>query len=108
MPQSHKVLGQAAPLATTETTLYTVPASTEAIVSTLVVCNRGAAGTVNIAVRPAGVAVENKHYILYAAPLDAGESAFLTIGLTLTATDIVSVYGSHGDFSASLFGVEVS
>ena len=45
MPQTHKVLGQSNPAATTLTTLYTVPASTSAVVSTLVICNTASSAT---------------------------------------------------------------
>ena len=58
MATNYKVLGQSAPSATTDTTLYTVPASTQAVVSTVSVCNRGsAAATFRIAVRPDGASI---------------------------------------------------
>jgi hypothetical protein len=45
MATAYKVLGQVAPAATTATTVYTVPSATEAVVSSVTVCNRaGAAG----------------------------------------------------------------
>jgi len=53
MANAYKVLGQVAPAATTDTTLYTVPAATEAVISTIVVANRSAtARTYDIAIRP--------------------------------------------------------
>ena len=61
MAATYKVLGQSAPSATTATSLYTVPASTSTIVSTLTVCNRDTtAGTFRIAVRPAGATLAVK------------------------------------------------
>jgi hypothetical protein len=42
MPNTYKILGQAAPAATTETTLYSVPAATQAVISTITVANRTA------------------------------------------------------------------
>jgi hypothetical protein len=100
-----KVLGQVAPGATSLTTLYTVPANKATVVSTLVICNRGSSGSYRIAVRPAGASISNEHYILYAVTLPTG-SDFITIGLTLAATDVVSVYASSTDFSFSLYGDE--
>jgi len=51
MANAYKVLGQVAPAATTDTTLYTVPAATEAVISTIVVANRSAtARTYDIAI----------------------------------------------------------
>jgi hypothetical protein len=49
MATTYKILGQSAPAATTEVDLYTVPAATDAVVSTVTACNRGtAAGTYRI------------------------------------------------------------
>ena len=41
MATTRKVLGQAAPAAVTATDMYTAPASTSAVCSTLVIANRG-------------------------------------------------------------------
>jgi hypothetical protein len=102
-----KVLGQSAPGATTLTTLYTVPSGKSTVASTLVVCNRSASTvSYRIAVRPAGASISNEHYIAYGTGLAAGGADFLSIGMTLTATDVVSVYGSTADLSFSLFGDE--
>jgi hypothetical protein len=108
MATAHKVLGQSAPAATTLTTLYTVPAATSAISSTLCIANRGLATTFRVAVRPAGAAIADQHYIAYDSPLDIGESIFLTLGMTLAATDVVSVYAGTTTLSFSLFGSELS
>ena len=71
MAATYKVLGQSAPSATTETTLYTVPSSTSSIVSTITVCNRDtASGTFRIAIRPAGASLANQH-----APVSAASSS---------------------------------
>jgi hypothetical protein len=58
MATSYKVLGQSNPAATTATTLYTVPAATQAVISTLVVCNQAStAATFRLAVRVGGAAL---------------------------------------------------
>lgn len=102
-----KVLGQSNPAATTLTTLYTVPSGKSAVVSTLSVCNlSGATVTYRIAVRPAGASIANQHYLTYGAQLPAYSSDFFTVGLTLSATDVVSVYGSDTNLAFSLFGDE--
>jgi hypothetical protein len=108
MAEVYKVLGQAAPAATTLTTLYTVPGSTQAIVSTLVACNRGVAMTYRIAVRPDGAAIANQHYLVYNGNLGANESEVMTMGITLGDTDVVSVYASHANASFSAFGSEIT
>ena len=70
MATAYKVLGQVNPSATTLTTLYTVPASTSSVASTLTVCNLGLTTNVRVAVRPTGEAIANKHYLLYDAQVN--------------------------------------
>lgn len=109
MPTVYKVLGQSAPAATTLTTLYTVPSATDAVVSTIAICNQaGTAATYRIAVRPAGAAIANQHYIVYGATVAASDSVLLTLGITLDATDVISVYASSSTMSFSAFGSEIS
>jgi len=109
MATTYKVLGQSSPSAATPTTLYTVPASTETIVSTVTVANRAAtAGTYRIAVRVNGAALANSQYIAYDVSLPANASDTLTLGLTLGAADIITVQASTADFSFSAFGSEIA
>ena len=104
-----KVLGQSNPSATTLTTLYTVPASKEAVVSTISVANLTAtAATFRIAVRPAGASIANQHYIGYDITVGASDSTLITVGLTLAATDVISVYASTANLAFSAFGDEAS
>ncbi len=109
MPQAHKVLGQSNPSATTLTTLYTVPASTQAVCSTITICNAtSSATTYRIAVRPAGAAIATSQYLAYDAALPANDTATLTLGVTLAATDVVSVYAASANVAFSAFGVEIT
>ena len=108
MATAYKVLGQSAPSATTATTLYTVPASTETVVSSVTVCNRGTAGSYRIAVRPNGDALANQHYIVFDAAIPANSTDTVTIGMTLDASDVITVYGSSANFSFSAFGSEIT
>jgi hypothetical protein len=106
---TYKVLGQSAPSATTATTLYTVPSSTQAVVSTIAVCNRAASsGTFRIAIRPNGAALANEHYIAYDSTVAANDSTFITIGVTLGDTDVITVYASSANQSFSVFGSEIA
>lgn len=109
MATTYKVLGQSAPSATTLTTLYTVPSSTQTVSSTITVCNRSAVTvTYRIAVRPSGAAVANQHYIVYDAALSANSTDTISIGMTLATTDVVSIYASTADLSFTLFGSELT
>jgi hypothetical protein len=106
---TYKVLGQVNPSATTATTAYTVPSATETVVSTITICNAGAApGTYRIAIRPDGEALDTKHYIAYDATLAPQDTQTLTLGITLNAADVVTVYASTVSFAFNLFGSEIS
>lgn len=109
MATTYKVLGQSAPAATTATTLYTVPSATQTVVSTISICNRSATtATFRIAVRPSGATLANEHYVAYDATIVSNDTKALTIGVTLNATDVVTVYASTANLSFSLFGSEIA
>lgn len=109
MATAYEVLGQSAPSAATLTTLYTVPASTEAVGSSLVVCNRSATATeFRVAVRPAGASIADQHYLYYDLTIPGNETFIATIGMTLATTDVVSVYATLATVSFTLFGQEVT
>jgi hypothetical protein len=108
MATSYKVLGQSIPAATTNTTLYTCGTANGAVGSTLAICNQGVSTLVRVAVRPAGAALTGSQYILYDVPASANDSLFLTIGVALANTDVVTVYSGTANVSFSLFGSEMS
>jgi hypothetical protein len=106
---AYKVLGQLNPSITTEVTLYTVPENTEAILSTLAVCNQSPLpATFRVAVRPAADSTTAaKHWIVYGATVDGSDATMLTLGLTLSEGDKVQIYSSSATMSFSAFGSEV-
>lgn len=109
MATAYKVLGQSAPAATTDTDIYTCPSATETVVSTIDICNRGSsAASFRIAVRPDGAAISNQHYIAYDVEISANSIIALTIGITLNASDVITVRSSSADLSFSAFGSEIS
>lgn len=109
MANAYKVLGQIAPSATTATAIYTVPSATEAVVSSIAVCERGgSAATFRLAVRPNGATLSDEHYVVYDAALDANDTIILTIGVTMDATDVLEAYASSGDLSFHAYGSEIS
>ncbi len=108
MATTYKVLGQSNPSATTLTTLYTVPSSTSTVCSTICICNQGASTTFRVAVRPAGAAIANSHYLIYDNVINGNDSLFLTLGITLATTDVVSVYAGTANLVFNLFGSEIS
>ena len=109
MATEYKVLGQSAPGATTATTLYTVPAATSALVSSVAVCNRSASdATYRISIRPAGAALANDHYLVYDSIASANDTVIFTIGITLAATDVLEVYASSADLTFQALGTEMT
>ncbi len=109
MTTALKVLGQSAPTATTLTDLYTVPAATQAAASSIAVCNQSATPTsFRVAVRPAGAAINAKHYLYYDIPIAGNDTFIATIGVTLATTDVVSVYNTLATLSFNLYGQEIS
>lgn len=109
MPTNYKILAQLAPSATADTSLYTVPADTETVTSTFTICNRDSVtATYRIAVRPDGTATADQHYIAYGATVAGNDTVALTLGLTLNASDQISVYASSANLSFSVFGTEIT
>ena len=111
MAVSYKVLGQVKPSADTATTLYTVPAGSGnyAVVSSLVINNLTQDSTaVRVAIRPAGAALEDKHYIVYGSTVSAFQSQVYTIGITIASTDVVTVYALSANLSFGIYGTEIA
>jgi len=109
MPTNYKILGQVATSATSSTDLYTVPSSTQAVVSSIVVCNRdSAAATFRISTAVDGAALANSQYIAYDVTVGGNDSTIITIGATLGDTDKIRVYASTANLTFTAYGSEIS
>src|SRR5512139_1977479 len=109
MAETRKVLGQAALAATTLTAVYTVPGATQAVVSTVVLCNRDVTdATVRLSVAVAGAANDSKQYLYYDLPLPANDTFCATLGIALGAADVIRAYASTANVSVNVFGVEIA
>lgn len=109
MAETRKVLGQSNPSAATLTAAYTVPASTQAIVSSISVANRSATGTsFRISVAVAGAGDSNEQYLYYDVPIAGNDTFVATLGITLGATDVVRVYATLATLSFNIFGVQLT
>ena len=108
MAQVYKILGQSSPAANTLTTLYTVPASNAAVLSTISVCNLDTANSAlySIAIRPSGTSIANSQYLSYRATVPSADSIMLTLGISLGATDVVSVNANTSLVAFHAYGVE--
>ena len=110
MPTTYKVLGQVAPADTNNANLYTVPASTQAVVSTISVTNdTTTSATFRIYVRVAGAAAGAVNTLFLDTPLAGNTTALFTVGLTLGAGDIITVQnGAANAITFQAFGSEVT
>jgi len=109
MATTYKVLGQSAPTDTYNATLYTVPATTSAVISTLAIANvTGTAATCRVFVRIAAAAAAASNAVLYDASIPANSTTSLTLGITLATTDVISVRtGTANSLTFSAFGSEI-
>lgn len=109
MANAYKILGQSKPSATTLTDIYTVPASTEAVISTITVCNQSATATsFRISIAPAGAADTASQYIYYDVAIAGNDTFAATLGISLATTDVIRVYNTLATLSFTVTGVEIS
>lgn len=109
MTNTYKILGQSKPSATTLTDIYTVPASTSAIISTITVCNQsGTATSFRISIAPAGAADTASQYIYYDVAIPGNDTFAATLGISLATTDVIRVYNTLATLSFTVTGVEIT
>ena len=109
MATTYKVLGQSALAGTTNTDVYTVPAATEAVISSITVCNRTASPvTYRVAIRPDGDVLADEHYLAYDVTVNGSDTTIMTIGVTINAADVVTCYASAASLSIGVYGSEIA
>lgn len=110
MATTYKILGQSSPADTSNANLYTVGSGKQTVGSTLIVTNVGSVdAAATIYVRKAGAAAGNVNCLLNAGVVPVNDLKALTIGITLEATDIITVKSSVADtLTFQLFGSEIS
>jgi hypothetical protein len=109
MAITYKILGQDAPIATTEVDLYTVPAATQTVASSVTITNRGSTvATFRVAVVQGGGVTGPRHYLYYELPLAGYDTFIATIGVTMETSDVVRVYASSANLTFQLFGSEIT
>jgi hypothetical protein len=109
MANAFKVLGQVNPAAETNTDLYTVPASTETVISSIIIANLdSSAATYDISIRPNNDPQADKHFIAKGITVGAADSTTLTLGITLDALDVITVQASSINLAFNVFGSEIS
>ena len=97
------------PAANTLSTLYTVPSSKQAVVSTINVCNTASAdATYRIAIVPNGVSITNANYIVFNATISGNETIAFTQGITMDSGDLLRVFASSASVAFNAFKMEIS
>lgn len=91
------------------TDLYTVPSSTQAVVSTVTVSNLSTtAGRIRLLVLPSGQTAGKKNFIVFDTPIGANSTEAYSLGITLNAGDKLQVASDTDNVSATAFGSEIS
>jgi ribosomal protein L11 len=110
MPTAYKILGQANPASTAQAALITVGAGLQQVISTLNIANNTAsAASAQVWVRIAGAAASAANIVIPTVPVAANTSLALTLGITLGATDVVTVQSSTASaLTFTAFGSEIS
>lgn len=111
MAEAYKRLGSVTSNATiiTAQTLYgPVPASTSAVVSTIIICNQAATSATYRLGYSASTSFSGSDYIVFGATIAANDSVILTIGATLATTTYLLFSASAATVSAIAFGTEIT
>lgn len=110
MPTSYKsaqVQGTAS--VSTYATLYNVPAATQAVVSSIIICNTAnAAATYRIGLDDTAGTPGASEWLVYDASVTANDSVCLTLGVCLDAGKYIRVSSSANTVTFSAFVSEIS
>lgn len=107
---TYKILGQSAPSSTANADLITVGASKSQIVSTLNIANSTATdATCRVFARIAGATAATTNAVLYDVTVPGNGFLSLTLGITLAATDVLTVRtGTANSLTFTAFGTELA
>lgn len=100
------ILGQQALAATTDTTVYTVPASFYAVTNITLVNRGSTAATVRVALAAAATPT-NAEYIEFGTIIPPNGILERT-GIAMQATKRIVAYASNANVSVSVYGIEQS
>ena len=109
MATTYKSPAQLEPAAQTLSTLYTVPAATQTVISNIHACNLGGtSASIRVAVRPDGASIADQHYLFFGLMITANDTIEFGHGITMDASDVLSVWSSSGSVSFNLSYAEVT
>ena len=109
MATTYKSPAQLEPAAQTLSTLYTVPSATQTVISNIHACNLGGtSASIRVAVRPDGTSIADQHYLFFGLMITANDTVEFGHGITMDASDVLSVWSSSGSVSFNLSYAEVT
>ena len=93
----------------TYATLYSTPAETEAVISTIAICNTAASpATYRIGIMGSAGTPGASNWLIYDATAAANDTVFLTVGITLDPEKFIRVSSSANTVTFSAFVSEIS
>lgn len=93
----------------TYNTLYTTPAATQAVISSLVICNQASSDvTVRIGLDTTAGTPGASEFLVYDAVVAGNDTVALTLGVTLDAQKFIRVSSSADTCSFTAFLSEIS
>jgi hypothetical protein len=110
MAFTYKTLGQVAPADTNNADIYTVPSATQAVVSSIVVCNTtSSAATFRVFQRIDGASAATSNAIVYDQSVPANSTTSVETKITIDAGDILTVKSGTGNaLTFTVNGSEIS
>ena len=112
MPQNFKRLGAINPSANTQTNVYVVPAATEAVISTITICNQAVTNaSYSLIVMDSSEFASpapTSSFVVRGAVVPATDSIILTLGITANAGSIIAANTNSPNISFIAFGSELT
>jgi hypothetical protein len=112
MPQSFKRLGAINPTSNTQTNVYVIPAATEAVISTVTICNQSSVNAsyslISMTSGEYSAPAPVKTFLVRGATVPASDSIILTLGITMNAGSILAANTNNGSISIIAFGSELT
>jgi hypothetical protein len=103
-----KKLGSSSPAANVETDLYVIPNGTQAVISSIFVCNRGnTVALFNISHTVGGGPTQNSDYLYFQLEISPYDTFVVTAGITAFGNDVIRVESNSSNLSFNIYGEEV-
>ena len=94
---------------TTYATLYTTPSATEAVISSIAICNTdSSSATYRVAITTTEGTPSASEWTVYDATVDANDTIFLTVGISLDALKFIRVSSSASTVTFTAFVSEIT